>query len=65
MNKELRDRLVHLETLSSMRVSVHKEKGQNVFVFYAGDRHVFATFTYKKAKAFALGVAYGSRSKTS
>lgn len=57
---QLPDRREHLEAISGLCVRVRKEKGQNVFEFYSGAKQVFAAFTYKKAKCFALGVAYGS-----
>lgn len=66
MNKELLpDRRKNLENISGLQVRVRKEKGQSVYEFYNGKTPVFAAFTYPKAKNFAIGVAYGSRSKTS
>jgi hypothetical protein len=57
----LPDRRKHLEDISGLRVTVRKEKGQNVFEFYRHTTPVYAAFTYPKAKAFALGVCYGQR----
>ena len=57
----LPDRVQHLKSLSGLHVTARREKNQNIFEFYRGKQMVFSTFTYHKAKCFALGVAYGSQ----
>lgn len=59
LKEPLPDRRENLERISGLTVKIRREKGQNVFEFFRRDRSVHTAFTYKKAKAFALGVCYG------
>ncbi len=59
MNAILPDRCEHLSDLTGLNVIVRREKSQNIYVFLDGDTEVAAYWTYKKAKAFAMGVNYG------
>jgi hypothetical protein len=60
MPTNLLDRCEHLSELSGLNVVVRQEKNQNIYVFISPRGHeVSAYWTYKKAKAFAVGVAYG------
>ena len=52
-------RLNTLSQISGLRVSCHYERGIRCFVFGPSERPLKCIMNYKKAKAFASGVAVG------
>jgi hypothetical protein len=58
----LEDRIQHLQDLSGLRVVISRlRRGCNLFQFFYRGQPIFSTHTYPKAKAYAMGVRYGSR----
>lgn len=60
----LNDRIRTLEDISGMTVLIRKEKGDNVFMFFFGERpseSIKDVFTYPKAKLFADGIELGRK----
>lgn len=55
----MKDRVKHLSALSGLDVFIRYDEKGTIYVFANGKDDVAAFYTYKKAKAFATGVAYG------
>jgi len=52
-------RLVHLRQLSGLNVISRTDEKGTFYQFEHNGRSVYTTYSYKKVKTFALGVAYG------
>jgi hypothetical protein len=61
MSKDLPDRVANLEKWSGLEVHYYFRRGVRYFVFGPPSRPIKTYHTYPKAKAFALGVAYGRK----
>lgn len=61
MSKDLPDRVANLEKWSGLEVHYQFSRGVRHFIFGPLDQPITCYHTYPKAKAFAIGVAYGRK----